>query len=67
MRPGIDALTLIARRGLGRSGAFDRFWSTESPAHRLIGLAGRGRTAREVNAAKLLFSGQFCFLCSATG
>jgi SAM-dependent methyltransferase len=65
VRPGIDALTLIARRGLGRTRRLDRFWASESPLHRAIAAAGRGRPPREQNAAKLLFSGQFAFRCLA--
>jgi SAM-dependent methyltransferase len=63
VRPGIDALTLIARRFAGRARVFDRFWARESPANRLLG-ALAGGDARAANAAKLLLAGQFCFLCS---
>jgi SAM-dependent methyltransferase len=62
-RPGIDALTLIARRFARRSRRFDRFWARESPANRILG-ALAGGDARAGNAAKLLLAGQFCFLCS---
>jgi SAM-dependent methyltransferase len=65
VRPGIDALTLIVRRGLGRTHLLDRFWATPSPLHRVLRLAARGRSERELVAAQLLFSGQFSFLCSA--
>jgi SAM-dependent methyltransferase len=64
VRPGIDAPTLIARRALGRPGAFDRFWASESPLNRALELAGRRRPTAERVAAKLLFCGQFCFLSS---
>jgi len=64
LRPGIDGLTLILRRGCGGARVFDRWWTHESPLHRAIDLYGRAAhldvPAR--NAAKLLFCGQFCFL-----
>ncbi len=64
LRPGIDALTLILRRGLGGPAVFNRWWARESPLNRLIGAYGRARrlAPREVNAVKLLFGGQFCFV-----
>ena len=64
VRPGIDALTLILRRGLGAPAAFDRFWSKPSPLNRAIDLVARVRRAppRWTNAAKLLFCGQFVFV-----
>lgn len=64
LRPSIDALTLILRRGLGGPAFFNRWWDRESPLNRVIGLYGRlrGADARAVNAAKLLFCGQFAFL-----
>jgi SAM-dependent methyltransferase len=64
VRPGVDALALILRRALRQPRWTDRFWATESPLNRAIGLAGRlrGWDARRTNAAKLLFAGQFCFL-----
>jgi len=64
LRPGIDGLTLILRRGCGGARVFDRWWTRESPLHRAIDLYGHAARldipAR--NAAKLLFCGQFCFL-----
>lgn len=62
--PSIDSLTLIIRRVLGCPPFFARYWRRESPLNALIGLAGRvSRMAPErIAAAKLLFSGQFCFL-----
>jgi SAM-dependent methyltransferase len=64
LRPSIDALTLIVRRGLGGPAVFNRWWDRESPLNRVIGLYGRARgaDAASVNAAKLLFCGQFAFL-----
>jgi SAM-dependent methyltransferase len=64
LRPGIDAVSLILRRGLGRPRFTTRWWAGESPLNSAIALLGRVRRlgAREVNAIKLLFAGQFAFL-----
>ncbi len=68
IRPGIDGITLIARRLVGRGRVFDRLWArwwgTQSPLNRVIDLYGRafGLDVRAVNASKLLFGGQFTFL-----
>lgn len=64
LRPGIDALTLIARRLLGRPAFFRYFFHHESPLNALIGMAGRLRRARHdsINVAKLLYCGVFSFL-----
>ncbi len=64
LRPSIDALTLIVRRGLGGPRPFNRWWDNESPLNRAIELFGRARglDAAGRNAAKLVFCGQFSFL-----
>ncbi|MEO0885896.1 MAG: class I SAM-dependent methyltransferase [Cyanobacteria bacterium J06648_10] len=64
VRPSIDALTLIIRRGLRRHKIFSRWWDNESPLNRLIGLVGKltRQSHKEINQTKLLFCGQFCFL-----
>lgn len=64
LRPGIDSLTLIVRRGLGGPTLFNRWWDSESPLNRAIGLYGRacGVDAAGQNAAKLVLCGQFAFL-----
>jgi SAM-dependent methyltransferase len=64
IRPGIDALTLIARRLVGPRKRFDRWWGGTSPLNRAIDLYGRARglDARQLNATKLLFCGHFAFL-----
>ena len=64
LRPGIDALTLIVRRGLGGPRWFNRWWDRESPLNGAIDLFGRvrGLDAVAVNSAKLLLCGQFAFL-----
>lgn len=61
--PGIDALTLIMRRGMRRRRLFDRWWRRESPLNGVIERVGRlrGRPPADVVAAKLLFAGQFGF------
>jgi SAM-dependent methyltransferase len=64
LRPGIDGLTLVARRLLARGGLMERWWTRESPLNRAIDFGGRLARAdpRTRNAAKLLFCGQFAFL-----
>lgn len=68
VRPGIDGLTLIARRLVGRGRRIDRLWGRwwggQSPLNRVIDGYGHGAglNVRSVNATKLLFSGQFTFL-----
>ena len=64
LRPSIDALTLILRRGLGGPRRFDRWWSRESPLNRAIGCFARAARldTAGANTAKLLFCGQFTFL-----
>ncbi len=64
LRPSIDALSLIIRRGLGGPRAFDRWWARESPLNRVIDVFGRAVRLDVAgrNTAKLLFCGQFTFL-----
>jgi SAM-dependent methyltransferase len=64
VRPGIDAATLIARRATRGARVFERWWDRDAPGNRAIGLAGRVVRAspQAVNAAKLVFCGQFAFL-----
>jgi SAM-dependent methyltransferase len=64
LRPGIDGLTLIARRLVGPRRTFDRWWGGQSPLNRAIAAYGRARKldVRMINATKLLFCGQFAFL-----
>ncbi len=64
VRPSIDALTLIIRRGMGCPKFFSRWWDKESPLNMIISLVGRlaRKSHRETNFVKLLFCGQFCFL-----
>ncbi|MGH7453874.1 MAG: class I SAM-dependent methyltransferase [bacterium] len=68
--PSIDALTLIIRQGFGGPRFFSRWWKKESPLNRLINLAGKmmRKEPAWINAAKLVFCGQFCFLvCKPNG
>lgn len=64
LRAGIDALALIVNRGVGMRRFTRRWWGIESPLNRAIGLFGRARRldARQVNAIRLLFCGQYTFL-----
>ena len=64
IRPSIDSLTLILRRGMGLRKLFSRWWEKESPLNKLISLAGRltRKSHKEINFIKLIFCGQFCFL-----
>lgn len=66
VRPGIDALTLIGRRGfsyLKLAKLFEPFFKIESPMNLFLESALRllGQPAGIRNAFKLLFSGHFCF------
>jgi SAM-dependent methyltransferase len=64
LRPGIDGMALVVRRGLRMHPWFDRWWVHESPLNRAIGAFGRVRrlSPQSVNAIKLVLCGQFCFL-----
>ena len=68
MRPGIDAIALIARRLVPRSSpridrVWGRWWGNRSPLNRCLDVYGAARRmdARALNATKLLFCGQFAF------
>lgn len=63
VRPGIDVATLLARRLSGGARIFARWWDRDAPGNRAIELAGRVARAdpAAVNAAKLVFCGQFAF------
>jgi SAM-dependent methyltransferase len=64
LRPGVDALTLIAWRLAGGHRSFHRWWGRESPLNRALNACGRALKADipTLNATKLLFCGQFAFL-----
>jgi len=73
LRPGIDAIALIARRlaphGSPRADRlFARWWGRRSPLNRALDAYGaaRGMDARALNATKLLFCGQFAFAARPT-
>jgi SAM-dependent methyltransferase len=66
VRPGIDSLTLIARRCfsyLKLTRLFEPFFNVESPVNVLleIGLRFIGQPTGRRNFFKLLLAGQFCF------
>lgn len=66
VRPGIDALTLISRRGLsylGLSPIFKPFFKVESPLNAFLeaGMRVAGVPVRRRNFLKLVFAGHFCF------
>lgn len=63
LRLSIDVLTLILWHGLGRP-RFLSQWNKESLFNRLINLYGKitGKSHIFINAVKLLFCDQFCFL-----
>lgn len=64
IRPSIDAFSLILRRLLGAPRFTNRWWDKESPFNALINLRKKIRGSNSTaNAAKLLFCGQFSFLC----
>jgi SAM-dependent methyltransferase len=69
IRPSIDALTLIIRSGLGRPGFFSRWWNKESPLNKIISFAGwlTRKSKEEINLAKIILSGQFCFVVQKPG
>jgi SAM-dependent methyltransferase len=66
VRPGIDSLSLIGRRGLAYlklASLLEPFFRIESPMNVFseLGLRLLGEPANRRNAFKLLFTGQFCF------
>ena len=63
IRPSIDSLTLIIRRGLRDLSVFNVFWKIESPLNFLISMIGKiiRISPYKVNLIKLLFCGQFIF------
>ncbi|HTU95948.1 MAG TPA: class I SAM-dependent methyltransferase [Solirubrobacteraceae bacterium] len=68
LRPGIDAITLIARRLAPQGSArvdrlWGRWWGRRSPLNGVLDAYGaaRGMDARALNATKLLFCGQLAF------
>ena len=63
LRPSIDSLTLIIRRGLRGLSFFNIFWKIESPLNLFISIFNKifRVSAFNTNAIKLLFCGQFIF------
>lgn len=64
IRPSIDAITLIIRRGLKSPPFFSHWWNYESPLNHIINIIGKITRKKPswINCVKLLFCGQFCFL-----
>lgn len=63
LHPGIDGLTLILRRLLGRPRFMSRYFRVESPLNTLLEWTGRlgRRSVAERNLSKLQYCGQFRF------
>ncbi len=66
LRPSIDSLTLIVRRGLGCPKFFNIFWKFESPLNFFINFIGKlfRISILKINTIKLLFCGQFIFFAT---
>lgn len=64
LRPAIDSLTLIIRRGLGSLKIFNIFWKIESPLNFFISVIGKilRVPSLTINLIKLMFCGQFIFI-----
>ncbi len=69
IRPSIDALTLITRRGFVGGLSFlrqysSRYWRKESPLNQLVNIITRimRKNHKKINLIKLVLCGQFCFL-----
>lgn len=64
IRPSIDGLTLISRRIFNAPKFFSQCWEKESPLNLVISFFGKvmRKEPAKINAVKLLFCGQFCFL-----
>ncbi len=69
VRPGIDAVALIAYRLFRQRRVFERWWGAQSPLNRVIDAYGRvrGLDPKAINATKLVFCGQFAFLARKSG
>ncbi len=69
LRPGIDALTLIARRICRGHKFFMRYSRKDSPLNTLIDIMSfiLRKKHDEINLIKLLFCGQFVFLAKKKG
>ncbi|MCG6913213.1 class I SAM-dependent methyltransferase [bacterium BMS3Abin03] len=63
LRPGIDSITLILRRGIKSRKLFKIFWRIESPLNFLISVTGKlfRISQSTLNAVKLNLCGQFIF------
>ncbi|WP_113154400.1 class I SAM-dependent methyltransferase [Nitratireductor sp. OM-1] len=65
LRPGIDGPTLIERSYLGRPEAYSKWFKEESPFNQIIESQVREqkRPAKIANFRKILYCGQFVFVC----
>lgn len=65
LRPGIDGITLIKRSYLGRPPEFSKWFSEESPLNQKIHENAQKKSGRTMNFRKLMYCGQFVFVCAA--
>ncbi|MDQ7797854.1 MAG: class I SAM-dependent methyltransferase [Candidatus Edwardsbacteria bacterium] len=63
IRPGIDGLTLIIRRGFNRLKLFDKWFNNESPLNKVIDAISylRKWESNKTNLTKLMFCGHVIF------
>lgn len=65
LRPGIDGLTLMERSYTWNLPQYKKYFELESPLNSEIEQASRYRqlSNKMINYKKLMYSGQFCFVC----
>jgi SAM-dependent methyltransferase len=65
LRPAIDGFTLMERAYLRRPREYNSYFSNESPKNKEIeeGANSEGKSAATINYRKLLWCGQFSFIC----
>ena len=65
LRPAIDGFTLMDRAYLGRPPEYNRYFSSESPKNLEIEASAmsEGKSAATINFRKLVWCGQFSFMC----
>ncbi len=64
-RPAIDGFTLMKRSYEGNAAQYNKYFSEESPKNREIEEKAKGEKLSNgvINFRKLIYSGQFCFVC----
>ena len=69
VRPGIDGITLTKRAYLGRPPEYSQWFADESPINEEIESAAteQNRSPQIINYRKLMFCGQFAFVCKHPG